>query len=1282
MCYFHATTLNSFPMQKATIHKALGAYAKVKPTTEAVAAFQEQLATLLERINPDEHEEHNKNLLRDFLKGCDFEPQHLINTKGRADLVIHQGKAATSPVAVLIEAKRPEKSTEMPTRDRLNSKALQELVLYYLRERHDAQSPNTAIRHLIVTDTQQWYLFDAQAFERCFARDKALVRQFKDFEAGRLPSRQTDFFYREIASPAIEAAHDLLDPVFVDLRDYAKAAHKTGDRAALKRLIPLYKLLSPAFLLKLPFANDSNSLDKGFYNELLHLIGLQEVGKSNKTIQRLPAAQRHAGSLLENTIIQLESSNRLSRLPNRLQYGKTEAQQLESVALELVITWVNRILFLKLLEAQLLSYHEADPQYAFLNQQRLPDYDELNTLFFQVLAKRPTDRAAHIQAVFGRVPYLNSSLFEPTELEETTLFINSLRDSLTLPHHGSTVLRDGQGKRLAGQPLTLHYFLDFLEAYDFASEGSEDLQDQPKTIINASVLGLIFEKINGYKDGSFYTPGFITMYMSRETIRRAVVQRFNDTYGWSCRRFSDLREDLSEWIRQHPEGRSPARLSANAAFNQLRVCDPAVGSGHFLVSALNELLAIKHELGILADEKGERLLDIAVTVENDELQVIDLERETLFQYRTQQAASQRVQRTLFHEKQRLIENCLFGVDINPNSVKICRLRLWIELLKNAYYKADDALETLPNIDINIKCGNSLIARYDIHADLSQVLKKHKSRWNIDQYRNAVAAYRTAQSKDEKREMLAFINTVKADFRSSIFHNDPKFKELSKLQGQRLLLQNRAEIGDLFEKLSDTDIETDLQKLDAKIAKLEADIEAIKNNKVFENAFEWRFEFPEVLDDQGQFVGFDVVIGNPPYIRQEAFKALKPYLQAHYATYAGTADLLVYFIERGLNITRQGGFFTYIIANKFMRARFGGALREWLMQYNLVEILDFGDLPVFEEATTYPCILSLSRQQPTDTFRAATLTELPESDFADYIDAIAAPSLQAYLTPDSWNLADEASQRLLAKLQSQGTPLGEYVEDKIHYGIKTGYNKAFVIDAATRAALIAQDPRSAEVIKPFLAGRDIKRYQQPEAPAHLVLFPKGWTKAAFGDLSEAAAFDALAHRYPAIASHLAPHREPAQQRHDQGDYWWELRACDYYEEFEKPKIIFPDISLHGDFTIDLNGGSYLANTGYMIISEKLELLGLLCSKLIHFFNRNIASTYRGGYLRYFSQYIQTIPIKYDMEIWSEIESLVAAVLAQRRADAAADTRALESRIDSLVYALYGLTPSEIAVVEGV
>ncbi|MFH1297479.1 MAG: DNA methyltransferase, partial [Bacteroidota bacterium] len=833
--------LTPFPPRKS-LNKA---YLKVKPSRREIELFKTNLIKLLDGLDESESEEHVKNDLSDFLKST-FYQKFYINTKGRNDLVIHNGPDAKSFAGVLVEAKKPSNKSEMVRSDNLNSKAFHELILYYLRER--ITNHNLEIKHLVATNIYEWFVFDATTFEKLFAQDKNLVKQFTDFEQGRLAGTTTDFFYKEIAEPFMASLTSEVCFTMFDFRQYDKPL-RNEDKKDDARLIALYKLLSPEHLLKLPFLNDSNTLDKSFYTELLHIIGLTETKQgSKKLIGRKKEGERNSASLIESAITQLDSLDKLARLENPSRFGETVQERLFNVALELSITWINRILFLKLLEAQLIRYHQGDLSFAFLNGEKVKNFDDMNSLFFSVLARKPDERNEEVRKIFSKVPYLNSSLFEPTEIEHSGLFISQLKDG-KLPIITSTVLKDPSGKKCSGGLMTLEYLFEFLDAYDFAGEGSEEIQEENKTLINASVLGLIFEKINGYKDGSFFTPGFITMYMCRETIRRAVVQKFNDLKGWDCQDISGLYDKIDD------------RKEANEIINQLKICDPAVGSGHFLVSALNEIIAIKSELKILSDIEGKRLKEYHVEVVNDELIITD-EDGDLFDYHPANPESQRVQEALFLEKQTIIENCLFGVDINPNSVKICRLRLWIELLKNSYYKEESnftELETLPNIDINIKCGNSLISRYGLDADIKQALKK--SKWSIDSYRLAVMTYRNAQSKEEKRAMERLIESIKNDFETEVVANDKRLVQLKKLNGELFNLTNQTALFERSKKELD-EWNKKINRLASGIRHLEQELEEIKNNKIYENAFEWRFEFPEVLNNEGDFVGFDVVIGNP------------------------------------------------------------------------------------------------------------------------------------------------------------------------------------------------------------------------------------------------------------------------------------------------------------------------------------------------------------------------------------------------------------------------------------
>lgn len=1240
------------------------AFLKVKPNRSDIENFKANLITLLDCINDTESEEFHKNLVIDFLKKTYYDPGYFVNTKGRNDLVIHNGEKAKSTVGVIIEAKKPTNKAEMLTVENINKKAFQELILYYLRER--IVHKNIEIKHLVATNINEWFIFDVVLFERLFAQNKGLVKQFEDFEAGRLADIKTDFFYKHIAEPFINELKTEIEFTYFNIQDYQKPL-RNNDKKDDNVLIALFKLLSPEHLLKVPFANDSNSLDKRFYAELLHIIGLIETKDGGKKlIGRKQEKDRDTGSILEDTIIQLDSLDKISRLPKSGQYGSNTQERLFNVALELSITWINRILFLKLLEAQLTSYHKGDTSYAILSYDRIKNFDDLNSLFFQVLAKKHEDRNSDVKIAFEKVPYLNSSLFEPTEIEQNTLFISNLRDDKILPILPQTVLKDLQGKKRTGNITTLKYLFEFLNAYDFSSEGSEDIQEDNKTLINASVLGLIFEKINGYKDGSFFTPGFITMYMCRETLRKVVVQKFNEIKNWNCTNFQDLYDKIED------------RTEANKIINNIKICDPAVGSGHFLVSALNEIIAIKSDLKILQDRDNKRLKEYQVEVVNDELVVND-EDGSLFKYNPNNKESQRIQETLFHEKQTIIENCLFGVDINTNSVKICRLRLWIELLKNAYYKIPInnglwELQTLPNIDINIKCGNSLVSRFAIKEDLKQALKK--SKWTIDTYKLAVHTYRNAENKEQKREMEQLILEIKQSFSSEIRKNDPLKTRLDKLASE---LYHRFTGTFLFE--SETPYEKpnkDLKKkrkdeqakLEIEIEQLNSKIDNIKANKIYENAFEWRFEFPEVLNDDGDFIGFDVVLGNPPYIRQEELGEFKNHLQTNYKVFTSGGDIFSYFYELNYNILKDKGYFSFI-NNTFDKTTAGKTLREFVENnFRFEKYIDFTDVVVFEEATTYPIIMIAQKTNQKSNFK---FFKYAKSNFHNKgllnDDAVYTEIAQDKLNTSAWNFINSAEQNLLIKIQSHKS-IAELL-GKCYYGIKTALNEAFVTE---------KDLGNYTVLKDVYDGKDLKKWTSPNPFKKMIVFESRSTSKEFGTLSENLAFEKIKDTYPEIHNHLEPYKEKAKIRYDKGEFWWELRNCAYYNLFDKPKIIFPNLQNYNKFAFD-NTGVYLNAPAVFLPSDDKALLAILNSKVVWHFLKSICVIRSGGYIEVKPQYFEQIPIP-DIDDISQLKltEFAEKAIQEKINNQLADTTALEAQIDQLVYELYGLTDEEIKIIE--
>ena len=1231
------------------------AYRQVSIETEDFNHFKDALRTLLLTVSDGQREETQKGHLRNFLSDTFYKPYYMAPEED-IDLAVRLDKTSKSNIGLLIEVKSTTNKNEMISVGNLNRKALQELLLYYLRER--ISKKNSDIKYLIATNVYEYFIFDAQEFEQKFYQNKKLKKEFQDFEDGRKTSRKTDFFYSEIASSFIEEVADSLDYTYFDIRSYAKYL---GENTASKKLIELYKVFSDVHLLKLPFQNDSNSLNKRFYAELLHIIGIEEKKENNKiVIVRKAVGRRNEASLLENTINQLDAEDCLRKVPNIAIYGSTQEERLFNVAMELCITWINRILFLKLLEAQMLKYHNGEQCYKFLSIQKIRDFDDLNTLFFQVLARNVHQRTASILKDFEFVPYLNSSLFEVTELESNTIKINSLSQRSELPLFTNSVLINRKEKQQFNSLPTLNYLFAFLDAYNFASEGSEEVQEEAKTLINASVLGLIFEKINGHKDGSVFTPGFITMYMCREAVANSVLTKFNNFYNWNCTSVTDLYNKIDDI------------LQANQLINSITICDPAVGSGHFLVSALNELIRLKYELGILVDSEGKRIKksDYTLSIENDELIVTDAENN-LFEYNPLNEESRRIQETLFKEKKIIIENCLFGVDINPNSVKICRLRLWIELLKNAYYTAESdykQLETLPNIDINIKCGNSLLHRFDLTDSIKSVLKE--TGISIGQYRNAVNKYKNAQDKAEKWELDSIIAEIKSKLTTEIGAKDPKKLRLNKRRAELVNLL----APQLFEmsKKEQKDWQKRVDAVKKEIAELESYFEEINSNKIYLGAFEWRIEFPEVLDADGNFIGFDCVIGNPPYIQLQSMGTDADVLERmKYKTYVRTGDIYCLFYEQGMNLLKPNGCLCYITSNKWMRAGYGKELRQYFIaKTNPVLLIDFAGIKIFDAATVETNILIAKKESYTQNTLACIISN---TDDLNKLSVLVQQQAVEYnfAENDSWIILSAIEQSIKRKIEAVGTPLKDW-DIRINYGIKTGFNEAFVITTDKSNEILAncqtedERTRTAELIRPILRGRDIKRYAYNWAGLYLIAtFPSRHY-----DIE----------MYPAVKQYLLTfgiekleqtgkayivNGEKIKARKKTNNKWFEIQdSISYWEDFSKPKIVWGNLNLTPNYAL-VENNSFINAPSSMIVPASKYLLAILNSKIADFYIKLLGVTRNGGYFEYKPMFIEQLPIpqlKIENKELAQIERLI-------------DNNNY-TEIEYIVYNLYGLTQDEI------
>ncbi|WRC88403.1 class I SAM-dependent DNA methyltransferase [Helicobacter pylori] len=1268
------------------------------PSKEQLKDFKTAFDAFLE-TNQQENENHHNDAFNDLLKGV-F--KYKVKPTKKIDSAILNDN---DEVEVIIEFKALKNPNEFIKKGDLNVKALHESLLYYLTERKEG---NNNLKYLILATIKELYIIDANEFE-IFNKDKEIKKAFENCYDKKGNDTRTKAFYN--------ACQKHLNELDRSLKYHHIPLKK-------ENLALIYQALSPNFLLKIPKYSDANTLNKDFYEELLYILGLEE--------------QNDKGKIL------IKPSRTKNSLSGALKEQYTNLDDEEVMAL--LIAWNNRILFLRLLESLLISFkHFKD---SFLTTENFKDFNALNTLFFEVLAKKNSERSKEIKEdkILQKIPYLNSSLFDKTPLESKGHEIKSLDNDALEFHPKSVLKKDEKYQKEKDLPL-LKYLFEFLRAYDFTTT-PKDIKDNTNTsesrLINPSVLGLVFEKLNGYKEGSFYTPSFITSYMCKESIRQVVLDKFNQKYEIECEKLEELKNYL-----KNDSYKEDKRKEYLQFLLTLRVCDPAVGSGHFLVSALNEMVWIAYELGLIAS-----LHRYDLKLENDEIIIHHASTGEIFNYtkpHSENDPHHQIQKELFELKKSIIENCLFGVDINPNSCEITKLRLWIELLKYSYYifeegKNTNALETLPNIDINIKCGNSLISRFALKD--KALLKNEKNKnleYSIAEYKELVKIYKDPKiletlthpikdfnavrkyakerlyqelkqnpNKDFKKALNDRIEKVKEVFKLTLepSQKELKFKKFLKehleLYGRSILEEtnyNGLELEALalekqmatlffdyrpYPKLDKSDKVVGLEHFNRYVLTSYKDLQ--DENERYANALEWRFEFPEVLDDEGDFLGFDCIIGNPPYIRQEHIKDIKPLLEKQYQDfYNSTADLYTYFFALAYHLLKEKGVNAFITSNKYARAKYGAKLRELLLKKTtLVSYMELNALKVFESAAVDTSIMSFIKQDPPKESEFKYYEPTP-NDGNDLKSAHSLLMRQNALSTESFIFANTTLLDLRDKMESIGTPLKDW-DIQINYGIKTGANEAFIIPTEKRDAILnacktqEERERTEALIKPILRGKDIKRYSYEWAGEYLINTHNGYTS---NLKSKIPPIDI--EKYPATKAHLDAHYDIIATRCDQGDTPYHLRNCAYLEDFEKEKIVYGEIVQEPRFYLDNGecqlGYFYAEATSFILTGEHLRyLLGMLHSKLITFAFKTF---YAGGGLgesgyRYKKAFIERLPIPQitpqNQELARKITDGAEQILKVKEKDPKANTQRLEKEIDALVYQLYHLTDEEIKIIE--
>lgn len=1217
--------------------------------------FNKALMQYLERLESSQSENEDylvANALSPFLTMLNFKTHIKTKQKGKSEIDLSISKDEFSKdLEVLIEAKKPN-SKEFITHTKVNSKALHETILYYFRNREYSFS----LKFIIITDFYKFYIFKISEFEELFYKNPSFKKLFEEFcNPNSLFKGNTEEFYKEVAK-LIENSKENLKGFLIDLT-FLKDKQKSN----FKNLASIYKTFHRDFLLSEFNPNDANSLNNAFYKELLYILGLCESKQNSKLI----IAKSEESKEEQGTFYTAINS-------------KLKEENFETI-LKLLILWLNRILFLKLIESNLVRFND-DKNLKFLNFKKIPDFDKLSELFFEVLAKEKSTRK---KSEFAYLPYLNSSLFEKQSIENT-LEISSLSNDLKLFYYKNTVLKDDKCKAKKGQVGLLEYLFEFLDSFDFGSDDEQSEILSQKELISSSVLGNVFEKLNGYKEGSFYTPSFITSYMCKESITKVVLDKFNAQFDLDAKNINELRKSL----------RKEDKKAQKELLNSIKICDPAVGSGHFLVSALNVMLSIYDELNLFDEE-------FYLEVQNDEILITGRKGEFIEYKRpkTPKDKAHLIQQELFHTKKDIIENNLFGVDINPNSCEITKLRLWIELLKHSFYQSfDDGnyhdLKTLPNIDINIKCGNSLVSYFETGKSLSHYpnIKERMGKYKriVKDYKEGFYTDKSHINQEIKNLKISFKNFCFADkFKKEMKGFNDKCEKYSKKYGNFLAVDD--ENLKFFVSANLTLFDFDEKEATKEFANLKKEYDNIFNLES-NHPFEWRFEFPEILDDDGNFKGFDLIIGNPPYIRQEEIKELKNTLSKNYKVYKGTADIYTYFYELGFNVLKENGILSFITSNKYTRAGYGEALREFLLKNTcILKYIDLNGIKVFDSATVDTSILSFEKIKiKENTFKYLSLNNELLKNYDFEISAIKEflNISQNSLSKESFAFNDESTNALKTKIEKLGTPLKDWHGLNINYGIKTGLNEAFIITTEKKDEILAnckdedEKERTAKLIRKMLRGRDIKRYRYEWAGLWVINTHNGY-KSKNGEKVEAINIE----HYPSLKKHFDEFYPQLEKRSDKGLTPYNLRNCAYIEEFEKEKIVWNPVSGEYLFSyikehIFFNNSLFMMTLDVFSLKYILAFMNSNCYKWLITLKTNLIQT--GSYAYGAKDKIERLPIpkinSKNEKLANELINLVDEILKVKEQDKNANTQELENKTNSLVYKLYNLTEEEIKIIE--
>lgn len=802
-----------------------------------------------------------------------------------------------------------------------------------------------------------------------------------------------------------------------------------------------------------------------------------------------------------------------------------------------------------------------------------------------------------ILRLFDNIPFLNGGLFEcldkpdqyqPKQIVRIDGFSERQDNRLNIPNclffsesAQQIDLNDVYGTK--NKRYTVRGLINIFHSYKFTVTENTPIEEE--IALDPELLGKVFENLLAAynpetnttarkQTGSFYTPREIVDYMVDEALIACLEGKLTSLSGE--KEVNQRLRHLFAYNNQSHQFTDTEVSGLIEAIDNLKILDPACGSGAFPMGILHKLVYILSKLDPQNGRWKEKQISKASEIPDGTIREKVIEDiEQAFEHNELD----------YGRKLYLIENCIYGVDIQPVAIQISKLRFFISLI--VHQNIDDSQENrgvrpLPNLETKFVAANALIGikgAADFTLRDPRIEQKEKE---LAEVRRSYFMARTPKTKAKYRELDDQVrHQISEILKSGGFPSE----SAEKLANWKPYEQNA--VADFFDS-------------------------------------EWMFGLGD---------GFDVCIGNPPYVRQEQIKEFKPIFKSQYDCYTGVADLYVYFYEQGLKLLKNQGILCYISSNKYFRSGYGEKLRKFLANESTIQqLIDFGDAPIFT-AIAYPSIIIASKEQPKNHQTRVLNWELGQAvdQFASVFENQSFLMAQKELTADGWRLESSTVLNLLEKLRKAGTPLGEYVNGRFYYGIKTGFNEAFVVDRETRDRLIAEHPSSAEVLKPFLRGRDVKRWSVEYQNLWLIFTRRGI------DIK----------KYPAIENYLSQYQEkltPGTGRKVGTYKWYEIQDnVAYWQEFEQPKIVYPDIAIRCEFAFDTNS-FYPDCTLFLIPAESKYLLGFLNSGMIQFFINQICPAVRGDFKRFKSIYVSQIPIPTTTEPQRNvIETLVNYII---------------------------------------